>query len=152
VRSRSSGDVNDFNNYLGSFPVPIIRDNQSGILPGDLPNRFLTWGLLQLPHGWRIAPVVEFRSGFPYSSFDAAQQYVGLANSNRYPSFFSLDSRLAKDLAVTPKYKVRLSLSSFNLTNHFNPEAVHYNVADPAYGLFFGQRGRRFTMDFDVLF
>jgi hypothetical protein len=95
---------------------------------------------------------VEFRSGFPYSSFDAAQQYVGLANSNRYPSFFSLDSRLAKDLAVTPKYKVRLSLSSFNLTNHFNPEAVHYNVADPAYGLFFGQRGRRFTMDFDVLF
>ena len=152
VRGRSSGDVNDFNNYLGSFPAPIIRDNQSGILPGDLPNRFLTWGLVQLPDGWRIAPVVEFRSGFPYSSFDAAQQYVGLPNSNRYPNFFSLDSRIAKDVAVTPKYKVRLSLSSFNLSNHFNPEAVHYNVADPAYGLFFGERHRRFTVDFDVLF
>jgi len=152
VRSRSSGDVNDFNNYLGSFPVPIIRDNQSTLLPGDLPNRFLTWGLLQLPAGWRIAPVVEYRSGFPYSSFDAAQNYVGLPNSSRYPSFFSLDSRIAKDIAVTPKYKVRLSLSTFNLTNHFNPEAVHYNIDDPAYGLFFGQRGRRFTADFDVLF
>jgi hypothetical protein len=152
VRSGSSGDVNDFNNYLGSFPVPIIRDNQSSTLPGDLPNRFLTWGLWQLPHGWRIAPVVEFRSGFPYSSFDAAQAYVGRADGYRYPNFFSLDSRIAKDIAVTPKYKVRLSLSSFNLTNHFNPEAVHYNIADPEYGLFFGERHRRFTVDFDVLF
>jgi hypothetical protein len=29
---------------------------------------------------------------------------------------------------------------------------VHPNVADPAYGYFFGHRGRRFTLDFDVLF
>jgi len=53
---------------------------------------------------------------------------------------------------VNPKYAIRLSLASFNLSNHFNPEAVHSNIADPAYGLFFGHRGRRFTMDFDVLF
>jgi hypothetical protein len=53
---------------------------------------------------------------------------------------------------VNPKYAVRLSVSSFNLTNHFNPEAVHRNIADPAFGLFFGHRGRRFTADFDVLF
>ena len=33
-----------------------------------------------------------------------------------------------------------------------HPEAFHNNVADPAYGLFFGQRGRRFTADFDVVF
>jgi hypothetical protein len=45
-----------------------------------------------------------------------------------------------------------VSLASFNLTNHFNPEAVHSNIADPARGLFFGHRGRRFTVDFDVLF
>jgi hypothetical protein len=60
--------------------------------PADLPNRFLAWGLLQLPWGFQ------------------------------------------------------------NLTNHFNPEAFHNNVADPAYGLFFGQGGRRFTADFDVIF
>ena len=53
---------------------------------------------------------------------------------------------------MNPKYAVRLSVSSYNLTDHFNPEAVHWNVNDPAYGLFFGQRGRRFTADFDVLF
>jgi hypothetical protein len=151
VRSRSSGDQNDFNYFLGSFPGPIIRPNQSGTLPGDLPNRFVAWGLMQLSHGWRIAPVAEYRSGFPYSALDGAQNYVGAANSLRYPGFVALDSRLSKDIRVK-QYTVRLSLSGYNLTNHFNPEAVHYNIADPAYGLFFGERHRRFTMDFDVLF
>jgi hypothetical protein len=53
---------------------------------------------------------------------------------------------------VSPKYTVRLSVSAFNMTNHFNPEAVHANIGDPASGLFFGQRGRRFTADFDIVF
>jgi hypothetical protein len=73
-------------------------------------------------------------------------------NSHRFPNFLSLDARFSKDIQVNPKYAVRLSVSSYNLTDHFNPEAVHWNVNDPAYGLFFGQRGRRFTADFDVLF
>ena len=152
VRSHARGDLNDFNGYLGSFPVPIIRPNMTGVLPADLPNRFLAWGSIKLPDGFRVSPVMEFRSGFPYSTLDGTQNYLGIPNGSRYPNFFSLDSRISKDIRVSAKYSVRLSLSDFNLTNHFNPEAVHYNVADPVYGLFFGQRGRRFTADFDVLF
>ena len=152
VYSRARGNLNDFNNYLGSFPVPIIRPDEIGNLPTSMPNRFLAWGVVQLPAKFRIAPVVEYRNGFPYSSIDALREYVGVPNQNRYPSFFSIDSRLSKDIQVTPKYAVRLSMASFNLANHFNPEAVHLNVDDPAYGYFFGHRGRRFTMDFDVLF
>jgi hypothetical protein len=152
VYSRARGDLNDFNNYLGSFPVPIIRADQIGNLPTSLPNRFLAWGVVQLPAKFRIAPVVEYRDGFPYTVTDALQNYVGVPNQNRYPHFFSIDSRISKDIQVNPKYAVRLTLASFNLTNHFNPEAVHGNIADPAYGYFFGHRGRRFTADFDVLF
>ena len=152
VRARARGDLNDFAGYLGSFPVPIIRANQFGNLPADLPNRFLAWGLLQLPWGFQVAPLFEFRSGFPSSVIDAAQDYVGTPNSSRFPSFLSVDSRFSKDFKVSPKYTIRLSVSGYNLTNHFNPEAFHNNVADPAYGLFFGQRGRRFTADFDVVF
>jgi hypothetical protein len=152
VRSEARGDMNDFASYLGSFPLPIIRPNTNGVLSTDLPNRFLAWGSVKLPDGFRISPVIELRSGFPYSTVDAAQNYAGTPNGRRYPAFFSLDSRLSKDIKVNPKYTVRLSLSDFNLTNHFNPEAVHNNVADGAYGIFFGQRGRRFTADFDVLF
>jgi len=152
VNSHVRGDLNDFNVYLGSFPRPIIRPNQFSDMAGDIPNRFLAWGSVQLPQRMRIAPVLEYRNGFPYYVTDAAQNYVGIPNSNRYPSFLSLDSRLSKDIQVTPKYAVRLSVSGYNITNHFNPETFHNNIADPSYGIFFGQRQRRFTFDFDVLF
>jgi len=152
VHSRARGDLNDFANFLGSFPVPVIRPNQFGSLGTDLPNRFLAWGVAQLPWGFRIAPVIEARTGFPYIVTDAAQAYVGTPNSTRFPNFLSVDSRFSKDFKVNAKYSVRFSVSGFNLTNHYNPEAVHWNTAEPAYGMFFGQRGRRFTLDFDVLF
>ena len=152
VYGRSRGTLNDFNNYLGSFPAPVIRPNVYADLPSSLPSRFLAWGLVQLPWKFRVSPVFEYRTGFPYLVTDALQQYVGIPDDSRFPDFFSLDSRVSKDLKVTAKYSVRLSVSSFNLTNHFNPEAVHANVGDPAFGYFFGHRGRRSTLDFDVLF
>jgi hypothetical protein len=152
VRSRARGDLNDFANYLGTFPIPIIRDNQFGNLPADLPNRFLTWGTFKLPRKFAIAPAVEYRSGFPYLVTDAPQHYVGIPYQKHFPNFLSVDSRISKDIKINPKYAVRLSVSGFNLTNHFNPEAVHSNTADPVYGYFFGHRGRRFTADFDFLF
>jgi hypothetical protein len=85
VRSAARGDLNDFANYLGSFPAPIVRPNQFGNLPADLPNRFLAWGMLQLPAGFRVAPMVEYRSGFPYAVTDAAQSFVGVPYAQRFP-------------------------------------------------------------------
>ncbi|MES1258093.1 MAG: hypothetical protein ABUS51_06670, partial [Acidobacteriota bacterium] len=152
VHSNARGDLNDFSTYLGTFAAPVLRNDQFGNLPADLPHRFLTWGLVQLPWGFRIAPLVEYRSGFPYAVTDAAQNWIGAPYSSRFPTFFSVDARVSKDFRVTPKYTLRLSVSSYNLTDHFNPEAVHGNIADPAYGSFLGQRGRHFTADFDVIF
>jgi hypothetical protein len=152
VRNRAHGDLNDFAGFLGSFPQAIIRPDRYGRLPGDLPNRFLAWGTVPLPHGFGISPILEYRNGFSYSEFDAAQNYVGIPDHNRFPHFLSLDSRFSKDIKINAKYSVRLSVASYNLTDHFNPEAHHFNIADSAYGIFFGSRGRRFTADFDVLF
>jgi len=152
VRSRARGDLNDFGRFLGTVPTPIIHENQYGTLGTDLPNRFLTWGVVRLPHSFQVAPVVEFRSGFPYIETDAFQRYVGVPNHSRYPDFGSIDSRFSKDVKLNAKYSARLSISGFNLSNHFNPEAVRANSADPAYGFFLAQRGRRFTADFDFLF
>lgn len=152
VHSYARGDLNDFSNFLGSFPMPVLRPNLSGWLPGDLPNRFLAWGTMQVTRSVRVLPVLEYRNGFPYSTLDAAQNYVGTPDQSRYPHFFALDARVSKDVKVSQKYSVRLSVSGFNLTNHFNPDSLHANVADPLYGVFFGQRQRKYTVDFDVLF
>jgi hypothetical protein len=152
VNSRARGDLNEFSSFIGSFPIPIIHPNQFGNLPTDLPHRFLAWGRVPLPAGFGVAPVVEYRTGFPYATLDQFQHYFGVPNQDRFPHFLSADARVWKDIPLNPKYSVRFSVSGFNLTNHYNPEALHWNTADPAYGQFFGQRGRRFTMDFDVLF
>ena len=152
TRSQAVGDLNEFGRFLGTVPVAVIRENQYGILPTNLPNRFLLWGVMRFPMQFQIAPVIESRTGFPYSDVDAFQRYVGVPNSRQFPSFFSLDSRFSKDVKLNPKYSVRVSLSTFNLTNHNNPEAIHANVADPKHGIFFGQRHRHFTFDFDFLF
>lgn len=152
VHSRSRGDINEFNNYLGNFPFPVVRPNVFTNLSGDLPNRFLAWGFVRLPWKMRIAPMVEWRNGFPYASTDVTQNYVGIPNENRFRDFFSLDGRVSKDFKLSDKYSLRFSVSGFNVTNHFNPLQVHSNIDDPGYGVFFGSYKRRFRLDFDVIF
>jgi hypothetical protein len=152
VKSLARGDLNDFSNYLGSFPVPIVRPNQFGNLSGDIPDRFLMWGLLHLPWKFQIAPIFEWRTGMDYSLTNAGQAYVGIPDSQRFPNFLSLDARLSKDFKVNAKYSVRFSVSTNNSTNHFNPDSVYSNTDAPLYGQFLGQHKRRFMVDFDFLF
>jgi len=154
VRSRSRGDLNDFNTYFGDFSEPVIRANQYSNLPFDVPNRLIAWGTFNLPRRITISPIFEARSGFPYSVRNSEQDFVGIRNSDRtrYPRFVSLDSEFAKEFQVTSKYGVRLSLKAFNLTNHFNPRDVHANVAETLFGQFFASYHRFFSGGFDVLF
>jgi hypothetical protein len=112
----------------------------------------LAWGTIVLPRGWRISPVVELRNGFPYAIVDAFENYVGIPYQNRFPTFFSADARVSKDIKVSPKYTLRFSVSGFNLTDNFNPKGLHTNIADPAFGTYVGQHSRRYTADFDVIF
>jgi hypothetical protein len=155
VNSRSRGSLNAFDNVIGNFPVPFIRPDEYSNLPGDVPNRFLVWGNVD-PHVWRlkIFPIVEYRNGFPYAVVDTLQNYVGTPYSDqtRFRNFFSADARFMRDFKVNPKYTLRLSVTGFNLTNHFNPLAVHANIADPQYGVFFGNYHRRYRFDFEVIF
>jgi len=152
VNSRSRSDVNEFNTYIGNFPFPVVRLNQFARGSADLPQRFLGWGLFNLPWKMRYAPILEYRNGLPFSTIDSSQSFVGEVNSERFPNFLSFDSRVSKDFQVSPKYAVRFSLSGFNLTNHFNPLDVRRNNSDPQFGTFFGNNQRRFRLDFDVLF
>ncbi|MEO8074291.1 MAG: TonB-dependent receptor, partial [Acidobacteriota bacterium] len=154
VRSRSKGDLNDFNSYFGDFGTPLIRQNQYSNLPTSVPNRFLAWGTFNLPHKIFVSPILEARNGFPYSVRDGQQNFVGTRNAGntRFPTFFALDAEFGKDFQITKKYAVRLSIRAFNLTDHFNPRDVRANLADPQFGQFFAPYRRYFTGGFDILF
>ncbi len=153
TRSRAEGSLNSFDGYLGNFPNPLVRPDVYANLPGDVPNRFLWWGSVNVRRPQlQVLPLVEYRSGFPYTSVNALQDYVGIPNSSRYPGYFSMDVRVAKDFKVNPKYTVRLSLTGLNLSNHFNALAVFANTDGPQYGTFFGTYHRRYRGDFDIIF
>jgi hypothetical protein len=155
VRSRAEGTINTFDQYLGNFPTPLVRPSVYSNLPGDLPNRFLLWGRVKVPVGSvEVLPIIEYRNGFPYARVDALQNYVGTpyADASRFPNFFSADARVLRTFKVSPKYSVRLSLTAFNISNHFNALAVHANTDDPQYGVFFGNYHRRYRGDFEFVF
>jgi hypothetical protein len=155
TRSRSEGNLNTFDSFLGNFPTPLVRPDIYSNLPSDDPNRLLLWGNFK-SHVWKldVSPIIEFRTGFPYATLDAMQNYVGVpySNSTRFPDFFSADARIARNFKINAKYTVRLSLTTTNISNHFNALAVHDNIADPEYGTFFGNYHRRYRGDFEVLF
>src|SRR6185369_13912108 len=44
VRSEARGNLNDFNTYFGNLKHPVIRPDEYGKQPFDVPNRLLFWG------------------------------------------------------------------------------------------------------------
>ena len=152
VHSSARGNINEFNTYIGNTPFPVVRTDQYARLGADLPHRFLAWGTFHLPWKLRYSPIVEYRNGFPYTVTNSIQQFVGEANAQRFPKFFSFDSRFSRDFQVHPKYAFRFTLSGFNLTNHFNALDLHRNTSDPRFGIFFGNFQRFVRLDFDVIF
>ena len=88
------------------------------------------------------------RRRIPYARVDALGAYVGTPNQTRFPGYFSADAQILKDIKVNSKYTLRFSMSGFNLSNHFNALSVHPNIADPQYGVFFGNYH---LMDYELM-
>src|SRR4029077_4296107 len=91
VHSRAYGDENDFNQFFGNDPQAVIQPNQRGRLNFDAPNRVLAWGEIAAPWKLTIAPVLDIRSGFPYSTVNEHREFVGPRNELRFPRFVSTD-------------------------------------------------------------
>lgn len=155
VRSRATGDLNDFGTYFDNFRNPIIRSNEYAPLPFDAPNRLLIWGDVGLPFGITAAPVIDWHNGFPYSLVDQNQNYVGPRNQGgRFPNFLSLDMQVTKDLSIPlrgKKYQCRVGLKVFNITNSWNPRDVQNNLASLQFGTFYNSVGRTFRAKFEIL-
>jgi hypothetical protein len=155
VRSKSVGDLNDFNSYYANFQNPIIRGNERSLLPFDAPNRFVFWGSFRVKYGVTIAPVLEIRNGFPLSVIDEDRNFVGPRNrAGRFPNFASLDLQVLKRVSApgrfSEKYRFKVGVKVFNLTNHFNPRDFQGNLASNEFGELYNGVGRKFGMKFVI--
>ena len=145
IWSESRGDLNSLSSVAIPFAAPIIRPNQYGILPSDVPNRFIAWAIIALPWKLTYSPLVDVHTGFPYSPIDLQQQYVGTPNSERFPTFFTLDMKLYRQFRVPflgnrggKSHHIRVGVYSTNVTNHGNFSTVYNNNGSPNFGQFVG--------------
>jgi len=152
IRSQTRGDLNNLSSVFIPFQQPVIRPNVYGILPYDVPNRVVTWGIFSLPKKLKFSPIVDLHSGQPYSNIDTLQDYVGTPNGQRFANFFTLDIKIYRQFRVPffgsdhgkgNGHHVRLGFYSLNLTNHGNFNAVYNNVTAPNFGQFVGFLDRR---------
>jgi hypothetical protein len=137
VRSHSTRDLNDYDQFFGNFRNPIIRANENSLSPTDVPNRLIVRGTIGLPGKWVISPIYEWRSGFPFSAVDEFEDFVGPRNrSGRLPSVNSLDFTLARPLKVL-KYRFTGGIKIYNAFDRGNERDVLTNLTSPDYGRFF---------------
>ena len=156
--SRAEGDLNTLADTLILFEAPVIRPNVSGILPSDVPHRVLASGLFRLPWKLAFSPVVDVHSGFPFSNMDVLQNYVGIPDGLRFPTYFSMDARIYREMTLHLPFmahsnarKIRLGIYSTDLTNHQNPHDVFSNITSPIFGQFAGFQRRVDGMVLDLV-
>jgi hypothetical protein len=137
VRSKSTRDLNDYDQFYGNFRNPIIRDNANGLSPTDVPNRIIVRGSIGLPGKWVINPIYEWRTGFPWSAVNEFQDFVGPRNeSGRLPNVNTFDFTLVRPWRFK-KYSFTAGLKIYNLFDTGNERDVQANITSPDYGKFF---------------
>ena len=155
VRSQARGNLNDFNHYFGNLRQPVIRPDENGKQPFDVPNRMLFWGEFALPFDVMATPVVDWRSGFPFSLVNEQQDFVGPRNEGgRFPSLLTFDLLVTKGVTIPfrgKKYRGRAGMTIFNITNHWNPRDVQNNIDSRQFGTFFNSPGLSVRLKFEFV-
>jgi hypothetical protein len=137
VRSRGFADLNNYDQFYGNFRNPIVRANEHSLIPTDVPHRLLVRGTIGLPGQWDIAPVIEVRSGFPWSAVDEFQDFVGTRNrSGRLPRVNTFDFSLSRPWHVG-RYRFRGGIKVYNLLGASAQREVQNNLTSPDFRRFF---------------
>ena len=77
VNSQARGDLNTMAAVFVPYEEPVIHPNLFGTLPTSIPDRVVTWGRFAFPRKVTVSPVLDWHSGFPFSTVDDLQNYVG---------------------------------------------------------------------------
>jgi hypothetical protein len=147
VRSKATGDLNDFNQFFGNDPQAVIQPNARGPLAFDAPNRFLVWGELNAPGKLTLMPVLDIHTGFPFSMVNERRDFVSPRNDARFPQFDSFDLQVLRNFGLPfhgKEHNVKLGFGVFNLFNHSNPRDVQNDLDSYRFGQFFNSAVRTF--------
>jgi hypothetical protein len=137
VRSRSTRELNDYDQFFGNFRNPIIRPNENSLSPTDVTNRVIVRGSIGLLAQWVFTPIYEWRTGFPWSAVDEFQDFVGTRNrAGRLPSVSTLDFTIARPMRFR-KYRFTAGIKVYNAFDSGSERDVQNNITSPDYGTFY---------------
>lgn len=134
VWARGTADLNHYDDYYGNLRHPIIRPNERNLVSTDVRHRLLVRGTIGLPGQWDLAPVLELRSGFPWSAIDEFHDFVGpRSRAGRLPAVRTLDFSIARPWQFK-KYRFRAGIRVFNLLGDSAYRDIQTNMTSPFFG------------------
>jgi hypothetical protein len=148
VWARGLADLNDYDDFYGNFRNPIIRANEYNLTSTDVRHRLLVRGMIGLPGTWDFAPVLELRSGFPWSAVNEFQDFVGPRNrTGRLPAVRTLDFSLVRPWRIK-KHRFRAGIKVYNLFGAAAHRDIQSNTASPFFGTAFNPVQRSIGFEF----
>jgi outer membrane receptor protein involved in Fe transport len=124
------------------FPDPAVESISQAPAAWDTPHRFVTWGYFPFFLKSGAAYAVEARSGFPFTDVDTLGRVAGPYNGVRYPTFFSVNFSIEKEIPVMFGKRVAIRVGATNLFDRFNPRFVDANINSPTFRAFSDSSGR----------
>ena len=137
VRSHGTADLNNYDSFYGNLRTPFLRANEYSLIPYDVPHRVLIRGLIGVGKKWDVAPVLELRSGFPWSAVNEFQDFVGVrSHAGRLPKVTTFDVAVTRPFRFK-KYTFRAGIRAFNLFGASADRDVQTNTTSPNFGRFY---------------
>lgn len=134
VWARGTADLNNYDQFYGNFRNPLVRANQNSYSPTDVRHRVIVRGNIGVPGRWEFAPVVELRSGFPWSAVDEYQDFIGERNrAGRLPAVRTLDFQLSRPWSFK-KYRFRAGIKVYNIFGAAADRDIQNNITAPDFG------------------
>jgi hypothetical protein len=94
----------------------------------------LVRGTIGIPAGWDVAPVLELRSGFPWSAVDEFHDYVSpRSRAGRLPAVRTLDLSVTRPWRFKGK-RFRAGLKLYSLFGPSAEREIQSNITSPFYG------------------
>jgi hypothetical protein len=145
VRSKARADTNAFTTYFDSVQWPIIAENSYAPSRADAPHRMLLRSRVLPTPTWLLVTVIDWRTGLPYSTVDAALDFVGPRNRRRFPTYIRTELGIEHRVRIK-KFRPWIGIRVDNALNAWLPSDVQANVTSPAFGTFYNSEYRQFRI------
>jgi hypothetical protein len=145
IHSLALENLNSYVNFFGSVLSPIVGSDAYAPAAADAPHRLFVRGQVMPTTRWMLMGTFDVRSGLPYSVVNAALDFVGPRNEQRFPTYVRTELGFDRRISLAHAHPW-LGMSAANALGAFLPTDVQANLDSPAFGSFYNSEYRQFRI------